>query len=286
MPRFPFLLALLAAGLLFTSLRADDTPGEEAIKEAITILEARKAQAEKKEDKDKIDRAIADLGKLLPGAPKEGGEKAKADPDLAKLITPALLKKKFAGKAAFNPKTGELTLVYDFATKDQLKDFDLGDAKPVVKAGVVRIGPSDEIAHAAKFLSVRVTGVCLVENVGGAKGEAYIRTNDEPGSEGCGFWITKGGVYTSLVLAEKKKQLGESQAIKVEQIKGIAQPFSLTVGPKKVILKVGSQELSGKPTSESAGRLELLGGLGGLQIKSLVIVGVLDAEWAKEFFKE
>jgi len=285
MPRFLFPLTLLAAGVLLAAVRADDTPGEEAIKEAITILEARKAQAEKKEDKDKIARAIADLGKLLPAAKKDGGE-AKADPDLGKLITPALLKKKFAGKAAFNPKTGELTLVYDFAIKDQLKDFDLGDAKPAMAKGVLRVLPLDEIRHFAEFQSVQVTGTCVIENIGDAKGEVYIRTNDEPGSEGCGLWITKGGVYTSIVLAEKKKKLAETAAIKVEQLKGVAQPFSLRVSPGKATLKVGREEISGRTESEAAGRLELLGGLGGLQVKSLVIVGKPSAEWAKGFFKD
>jgi hypothetical protein len=156
MPRFLFPLALLAAGLLLTAVQADDTPGEEAIKEAITILEARKAQAEKKEDKDKIARAITDLEKLLPAAKKAVG-KEKPVPDLAKLITPAMLKKKFAGKAAFNPKTSELTLVYDFTAKDQLKDFDLGDAKPKVQKVSLELASGEGVTHIVDFQTVRVT---------------------------------------------------------------------------------------------------------------------------------
>ena len=43
----PLALAFLLLGA--TQTRGDDSLGDEAIKEAITILEARKAQAEKKE---------------------------------------------------------------------------------------------------------------------------------------------------------------------------------------------------------------------------------------------
>lgn len=54
MLRLLFPLVVLSAGVALSSVWADDTPGEEAIKEAITILEARKAHAGKKDDQDKI----------------------------------------------------------------------------------------------------------------------------------------------------------------------------------------------------------------------------------------
>ena len=273
MPRFPFPLALLAAGLLFTTARADDTPGEEAIKEAITILEARKAQVEKKEDKDKIDRAIADLGKLLPGAAKKDGDKAKAEPDLAKLITPALLKKKFAGKAAFNPKTGELTLVYDFANKDQLKDFDLGDAKPKFQRGVVELASGESVTHVVEFKTLRATGVMSVKTLN--------QSGPVSTTGGIKLWFKRDGM-------ERHLKLGDDNVAEfkggVNDLKG-AVAFDLTVAASRCSVKVGGTSL-GKEAKLTAGGLTLGGGTGGAAFGKLTLTGTVSEEWAREFFKE
>jgi hypothetical protein len=270
---------LLVFCLSLPCVHADESPAEEAIREAITVLEARKSQVEKKEDKDKIAKAIADLEKLLP--PKKGAD-PKDGGDLGKFLTPALLKKKFAGKAAFNPKTGELTLVYDFSAKEQLKDFDLKDAKPTLKAGALRVGPTEEIRHAVKFKTLKATAQIVVENVGAGKGHIYLRT-----SEDVKFWVLPvNGVWTGYSLAAKADELAKTKAINQDQVGGKPQQVSLVVEPKKVVLKVGGEELSGKVDLPAAGHLELHGGLGGLQVKSLVLSGVPDPEWAKEFFKE
>jgi hypothetical protein len=278
----PSRATLALVSLLLVSLAgvwAAESPAEDAIREAITVLEARKAQVEKKEDKDKIAKAIADLEKLLPA--KKAGD-PKDDGDLGKLLTPALLKKKFAGKAAFNPKTGELTFVYDFLTKEQLKDFDLKDAKPTLKAGALRVGPTEEIRHAVKFKTLKATAQIVVENVGAGKGHIYLGT-----SEDVEFRVPPvNGVWTGYSLAVKGEELAKSKAINQDHVGGKPQQVTLTVEPKKVVLKVGGEELSGKVNLPSAGRLELHGGLAGLQVKSLVLTGVPDPEWAKEFFKE
>lgn len=272
MPRVLFLLALLATGLFFAAAQADDPPGEEAIREAITILEARKAQAEKKEDKDKIDRAIADLGKLLPAAKKDG-DKAKAEPDLAKLVTPALLKKKFAGKAAFNPKTGELTLVYDFATKDQLKDFDLGDAKPKLQKGNLELASGEGVTHVVDFQTVRITG------------SVAIKTLNQSGpvstSGGVKLWFNRDGMERHLKLGDDK--VAEFKA-GVDDLKG-AVAFDLTVAPSRCGVKVGGTTL-GKEAKLTAGTTTLSGGTGGAVFGKLSLTGTVGEEWARGFFKE
>lgn len=275
------LLACVVVAVGLGCALADDTPGEEAIREAITVLEGRKAQVEKKEDKDKIARAIGDLEKLLPAAKKDG-EQAKGDADLVKLITPAALKKKFAGKAAFNAKTGELLLVYDFKDKAQLKDFDLGDAKPVMKPGALRVGPADQIQHIASFKTLGVTGRIVIENVGAGKGQNYVKT-----SEGLRFWVHPGdAVWTGFTLAAKKEDLSSTKALLKDDVSGKAMEFSWTIEANKTVLKVGVHQLSGRADTPLAGHLELNGGVGGLVLSPLTLRGTVDPEWARGFFKE
>ncbi|QEL17867.1 hypothetical protein [Limnoglobus roseus] len=272
------LLACVVAAVGLGGAWADDTPGEEAVREAITVLEARKAQVEKKEDKDKIAKAIADLEKLLPAAKNDGG-KAKADADLVKLITPAALKKKFAGKAAFNAKTGELTLVYDFKEKEQLKDFDLGDAKPEVKQLTLRVGPADGIQHVAKFKTMKVTGSVAVENVPFDVRKPFMRT-----TEGTSVAIDEWN-GNRLKLLQKETQIGEKHFGRVSFEKRLV-PVVLLITESKASAKFGDHEIAGKVEGVTAGHVELLGGQGGVMFKSLVISGVPDEGWAKTFFKE
>ena len=43
----------------------------------------------------------------------------------------------FVGKAVFDPKPDELTHAYDYAAEEQLKDFDVEDAKPGIARGAL-----------------------------------------------------------------------------------------------------------------------------------------------------
>jgi hypothetical protein len=95
----------------------EETPADQAIQEAITILEARKALADVPGDQEKIARAIAALERHLPGKDAVAPEPLK--------IGIAQLKKKLQAKASFNAKNNELTLVYDLSRPEQLKDFEL-----------------------------------------------------------------------------------------------------------------------------------------------------------------
>jgi hypothetical protein len=253
----------------------DETPSDSAIKEAITILEARKAQAEGESDQKKIGEAIAALEKLLPKAKKEGDK-----PAAAVKITPAMLAKKLAGRTAFNPKTGELTLVYDFKAKGQLKDFDLKDAQPTLKSGVLRLGPSEAMKHIVAFKNLKVTGLFVVENVGAGVGYVpFIQT-----SAGISFGTSEFN-GAGLSLNDAKRNLGGKQLGRHE-IEGKPLALTFTVSEKRASAKAGTVELAGPHEKGAPSRLELLGGLGGLQVRSLVIAGVPDEEWVQEFFKD
>jgi hypothetical protein len=265
----------LAAGAVLG--QDEGSPGDEAIKEAITILEARRAQAENKADREKITKAIAALDQLLPKGPeKKGAVKPPAKP---LKLAPADLAKKFKGRAAFNAKTAELTLLYDFKSKEQLKDFELGGAAPTIKIRVVRVGPADSIKHVVKFRRLKVTGEFVVETVQGGTGYVpFVRC-----SEGVSFGPSEFN-GTSLNLYDGKKNLG-GKGFAHNQIQGKPLSLTFTVTEKKASAKVGTTEMAGPIEGGAAGHVEFLGGKGGLRIRSLVISGTLDEEWAKEFFK-
>ena len=93
---------------------ADDPPGDLAIQEAIKDLQAKKTLADKKEDRNKIDMAIAALEKVLGKPSAAPAEPLTGAGDAHPYLTPELLKSKLNGKAAFDAKTGELTVTYDF----------------------------------------------------------------------------------------------------------------------------------------------------------------------------
>lgn len=259
--------AVLTVGLGWAL--AGDNPGEEAIREAITVLEARKAQAEKKDDKDKIARAVADLEKLLPAAKKDG-DKAAADADLAKLLTPALLKKRLAGKAVFNPKAGELTLVYDFKDKDQLKDFDLGDWKPKLNRGV-SLQAGESIKHVVTFETCHVTCILAVQQANGTFvrfGSVAVVTDNDGSSR-----------HLKVGVESLTQQTGSGA-----DFVGV-WTLDLNVEAKKTTVKLG-QTVLGKPAAAKPGSLEVGGGNGGATFGKITLTGKLDEAWAKKFFKE
>jgi hypothetical protein len=188
-----------------------------------------------------------------------------------------MLKMKFAGRAAYDPKKGELTLIYDFKEKNQLKDFELKDAMLTVKGGVLRISPADSIKHIVKFKSLNVTGQFVVENIGSSY-VPFLQT-----SAGISFGTAEGGIATGLVLFNGKVNLGHKILGRdATEGKPISLNFKLT--EKRASAKVQTWELAGPNEGGAAGQVEFLGSKGGLQVRSLVISGTLDADWAREFF--
>jgi len=263
---------LLVFCLSLPCVYADESPAEEAIREAITVLEARKSQVQKKEDKDKIAKAIADLEKLIPA--KKAAD-PKDDVDLSKLLTPALLKKKFVGKAAFNPKTGELTLIYDFSAKEQLKDFEAGDSKPSLAKGVLTVGPGENVRHVVRFKTLTVTGQVQIGSLSGR----HFKTSEK-------LWV--GGSDKDIyILNENSNKEAEKYVSAAFTPAKALTSFEFSVSSARIALRIGEARIGLATKTTSAGQLELLGGnSGGNSYGKLVLQGQIDPEWAKEFFKE
>lgn len=228
----------------------------------------------KKADQDRIANAIIALEKLLP--PKQGNPGNVEDPGE---IPQALLKKKLAGRGVFNKKTG-LSLVYGFKDKNDLKDFDLNGAAPACRNGVLRIGPADAIRHVAKFKSFKVTGQFTVENLGEpAYGPTIVVR--ATGGAAFGFQNWNG---TVLHLVDKDDKWLSNKNFGGVQINSL--PITFSVSEKKATVIAPNSEIAGVIKAANAGQLELLGGKGGMQIRSLVISGIPDEEWVKEFFSK
>jgi hypothetical protein len=264
---------VLPLGTLVMPALADDaeTPAQKAIKEAISILEARQAKAEKKADQDTIADAIAALQKLLPRkapagkAPAENGKDTPAGEELK--ITPALLKKKFQGEASYNAETGVLTLVYDFSREEQLRDFELDDSTPVVSKGTLKLQGGEIMRHRVKFKTVAINTKC-----------ANRRGNNHPliaTTEGYAFWIA--GNRTAL-------HYKGNDVVENRLPSGNLWTVELKVLEKRISLKAGAIELGKAITVEMAGQVELKGGEKGNIFSKVVIEGKVDKEWAQQFF--
>jgi len=164
MRRF-FLGVLICFGMLSVVFAAD-TPGEEAVKDAIKTLKTKRAAVKDKGDQALLDTAIKDLEERLAQVGKGVPEpEAKKDEPFA---MPKGWELKFnTGKArpTYDPKTGVLKLAYDFSDAKQLKDFEFDkDFKPLVQKGILSVKGGEQIRHVVKFNSISVSVSVAVGN--------------------------------------------------------------------------------------------------------------------------
>jgi hypothetical protein len=265
-----FLVLLASALMLSTSLGTAErsTAAHDAIVEAITILETRKAQTDDKHEQDRIAVAIAALQKL-------NGAVGAAGKDVKHIeLTATTLKKKLHTRAVYNQKTGELTLSYDFQNKRQLDDFDLGSAKPVLRNGGVLMPAGESMRHLVHFKTLRVNGQLAASNFAGE----HLRTTEGFGLNFPNFY---GAWRLGLVVDGKTVAQSENQPF-VNKF----TPFELAIEPERAAVKFLGVAV-GKPLSApvpDAGQLELCGGFGGDLFAAVVISGKVDEEWAQTFF--
>lgn len=194
--------------------------------------------------------------------------------------------KKFAAKTAYNAKTGELTLAYSFPSKVQLKDFALKGQDVVAQGGTLWIGPGDSLEHVAKFSELKVSGTFTIKNVPSAQNTALLRTSS---GVACVCDDFNGDLlklrYGDRRIAEKNCGRGSIQNLPV--------PIVFAVTDRKTLLHatvlkegLGQFEIGDNVESGSPGRVELLGGKGGMEVRSLVISGKPDENWLKELLGE
>jgi hypothetical protein len=214
-------------------------------------------------------------GSEAPPAPPMGNKPNKEGGVPA--ITPALLQKKFHGRAAYNPKTEELTLTYDFRDKNQLKDFDTGKDKPIVSRGVLKFLGGETITHVVRFHTLKMSGLIVFENED-YNGD-HFRTTEGHGMVGS---TTMGGP-SPLINLQIRHVTKVTQGPKDVNFKRPI-PFEFDVSESRITLRFATTTLSAPGKGLVAGQVQLLGGNSGNAFGRISMTGKLDPEWAKEFF--
>lgn len=188
-----------------------------------------------------------------------------------------LVRSKFAAsKATFDPKSGVLTLMYDFAKPSQLKDFEVRDAPSFVSKGLLRVPAAETLTHIVEFTEGSIGGRFAYGNLEGNQplmhvtGAAQLRLDH-----------VSGGTANNLFI-----QLHSDGEMRARKDIGLRTPLAIQwdVTPNKVRVVVDGKELAaarGKP--QDTGRFLLHGGNGGLTASGVTISGKPKEEWFKAF---
>ncbi len=279
-----FLLASLICFGMLSFIVAADTPGEEAIKNAIKVLKEKRAMVNDRADQALLDTAVKDLEERLAQVGKgEAAPEAKKDEPFA---MPKGWELKFnTGKTrpTFDPKTGVLKLAYDFSDAKQFKDFEYADeVKPTVLKGVLTVKGGDSLQHRVKFVTLSVACEVMV----GAPGEP-VQT-----SEGYALFVGPNGQRQTVVDVRSggaAKTFIAGGPLGVNAVGGaVTMPLkNWSISETKVGVVAGTLDRSGKKTDgKAAGRLILTASNATNTYRNLTVTGVIDPEWAKEFFAD
>ena len=260
--------------------KTDESKSTVAIKEAIALLESRKASAGDKNNTDRIDAAVAALSKLLP---RNESTKRPVVTEPTPGLVVAMLKKKLGGKAVFKADTGELTLVYDFKTKNQLKDFDAADGKVTAGNGGILVNSAETLTHVVHFDTLTLTALVGVGNVGGNR-STILKT-----SAGAGLGAhTYNGIFVNLLLKEESV----AEGLFVNPYGGekvgltLLVPVQFTVAKNRVGLKYGNTSLAKEIKDIRTGQVIFVGGPGGCQFRNITMSGKVDKDWMEEFLSK
>lgn len=263
-----FRVCICALLTLFTgvALAADKSPSEKAISEAMSLLESKRDAIADPLERARIDKAIRELEALI--------EESDPKPAGGFTVDLELLKKKFATRPIYDPKSGELTLKYDFPGKGQLADFEVNDKRVTVTRKALSIDAGDDVKHIAKFKSFSVSAVMTFKTMDGA---AIGSSN--------GFSLTVAGDNHDAAILLPPAGTAPFKVVPPRLRSGII-PVTFKVGPEKVSIRYAGEALS-MPINRPGDvhQLVLRGGTDGCAFSNLEIVGVPDPNWFKEFAK-
>lgn len=256
-----------------SSVRAEDavkeSAADDAIAAAIAVLEAKLDETDDTLAKARIQRAIRELETVM----EDGNEKPVVDP-VSFEVKPAVLKKKFQGKAVYEPKSGLLSITYDFAKKDQLKDFEFADAKPIITSRTLLIDGSERITHVARFKSFSIKGQIGVKAM--RNGGIHSTNGSSFGLGG----LNKDGLYLTAAGGQSLDK------IVPENVRTGAVSFQFVVSPAKTSVQYANDRLTA-PTvkADDIHQLVFDGGTEGYAFSNIVISGIPDPKWFQEFLE-
>lgn len=272
-----FILGVLLSFGMLSLVTAADTPGEEAVKTAITWLKEKRATVKDKADQALLDTAIKDLEERLAqvgkGEPEPEGKKAEA------FVMPKGWELKFnTGKAkpTYDPKTGVLKLAYDFSDAKQLKDFELPEgSQSEIKKGVLTVERKEQLSHVVKFKTINVSLDLLATADG-----VHLTTEG-----GLTLTTPQPNRITAFVLLQAGEVIANENTTSntLKQVVTVRNFFMTDI---RCGATVNGVKASGAIKNGIAGRLQLKAGTGINQYSKLTISGTLDPVWAKEFFAD
>ncbi len=210
--------------------------------------------------KDKVEKRLQDIQKT-----DERLAKAEAHAESNSRFHPTpieALKKQLQGKT----KTKQFVLKYDWKSANQLKDFDLGNAKPVLQQGTLVMRGGDSIRHLINFTEMTISVQVSVPRMQGT----IIRTSG-------GAFIRVGGANSDTMYLGIDRD--EQQFIVPQNQRSGVQPVRFTAERTHLEFEygIGIPSRIGKAVSNvRAGQVELQGGDLGFQYGPLVITGVID----------
>lgn len=259
--RFWILILLVMPNMV--SLAGEES-ADDALREAVALLEARREAITDRGERKRLDDGIAALKKTLRES-KEGWSWAK--------ITPVMLREKLKGKATFNSQSKELSIAYDFASEQQLKDFSTDKANPIVARRVLSLEAGDKITHCVPFQTLTMSAVLGLKKM---KGRVISTTE--------GTAVGLGGANPDTVYFNPKDAAGVSLIVPANVRSG-SVPIAMTLSESKATFQFGNDKLGREVNKPGAGQLVLSGGEIGFNYASLLISGTVDEKWAAEFFK-
>ncbi len=275
---FRWILAGCCACLLLTSHAEafEDEPEEDAIIAAIDFLEGQVEETADVLAQAKIRLAIRELEEILDSE-MDVADEAPALIDEAPVIIdvkPAALKKLFKGRAAYDTKIGVLSLTYDFARKDQLKDFEFEDEPPRVAEQALWLTSGEKVQHLARFKSVTIKGLVSIK---------IMRLGGIASTNGTRF--TLGGNNADTIYLQAPGA-GNAQRIVPGEVRAGTVPFQLSITPSKVSLAYANEKLAHPNlTKDDLHQIVLEGCRDGYGFSKLTITGVPDPKWFQEFLE-
>ena len=201
---------------------------------------------------------------------------------IADLITPSLLKRRFAGDATFNPTSGELTISYDFTSKDQLNDFRRLDnqfsTKPQIRQKTLILGPQHYLEHIVDFESLTFRANLSLPKIPHNKVSPFVRVSSHIGVNcdelnGQRIQLLDAGVMVA------EKNFGQA---------GLERrfiPLTFNVTEVKASVRVFDNAFEKAMKRDKAEKIHLIGNEGGLLVQTMVISGKPTLEWVKGVLK-
>jgi hypothetical protein len=253
--------------LCLTCVTADEAPSaDSALRAAIELLNQRKAAIQEVEQQKRLEDATRALEQILHRAPQATSHAGRLP------LTLADVRKKLRGRAVINPKTGELTLTYDFANVAQLTDFTVNKGRARIVNRMLAMEPGDSVIHAVKFKTFTLTATVGIQQM---KGE-LITT-----SEGARLFV--GGNYPDTFYLEPKGAAGSHAIVPGNERTGLIS-IGLRIEEGRVLAFWGSTKVGRNTKEPQGGHIQLFGGEMGQAYGNLTITGQVDEDWGREFF--